>query len=260
MYEQFLQVPEITVHKLQPRKTRYCIVVGVWNEGERITRQIERMQAIAAQTDIIVADGGSTDGATSLEAVTGKVSALIIDKRRHGLSGQYQSAIAYAMAEGYDGVIMIDGNGKDGVEGVSHFVRELENGADLIQGSRFLPGGEYDNIPMVRYYGIRYVFNPVLNFFCRFRFTDGMNGFKGVSRRLIEHPGVQPFRDIFHYYSLQYYFNYRPAHLGLKVMEVPVSRKYPKTGQIPTKIHGLKAYYKILRELAKTCLGYYNPR
>ena len=260
MYEQLLQHSQVAIHKLKPRQTRYCIMVGVWNEGERITSQIERMQAIAPLTDIIIADGGSTDGATSLEALTGKVSTLIIDKRRHGLSGQYQSALAYAMSEGYEGFIMIDGNGKDGVEAVAHFTAALDNGADLIQGSRFLPGGRYDNIPFVRYYGIRYVFNPVLALFCGFHYTDDMNGFKGVSRRLVEHPGVQPFRDIFHYYSLQYYFNYRPAHLGLKVTEVPVSRVYPKNGQIPTKIHGLKAYYKILRELAKTCIGYYNPR
>lgn len=260
LYSNFLESPGIAIHNFKPKQTSYCVAVGVWNEGQRITAQIERMQKIAPLADIIIADGGSTDGATSVEALQSKVRTLIVDTRKHGLSGQYQSAIAYAMEQGYDGVIMMDGNGKDGVEGVQSFISQLQQGADMIQGSRFLPGGEYDNIPLTRYLGIKFVFNPAMFLFCHFYYTDGMNGFKGISRKLIEHPGMQPLRDVFHYYSLQYYFNYRAPRLKLRVCEVAVSRKYPKEGQVPTKIHGLKAYYKILRELVKTCLGFYNPR
>src|SRR5206468_1277866 len=57
-------VPQHTVAELGPRSSRYCIAVFVLNEGERILRQLAKMQALSQSVDIVLADGGSDDGST----------------------------------------------------------------------------------------------------------------------------------------------------------------------------------------------------
>jgi len=249
------------IHTFRPRRTRYCVIIGVLNEGQRFTRQLQQLAEASCEADIIVADGGSVDGATAPDQIANQVFALVVDRRKLGLSAQYQTAIAYALAQGYDGVIMVDGNGKDGMDAVNRFVAEFQQGADLIQGSRFLPAGSYRHTPLLRLMCIRMIFLPMMNIASRYPYTDAINGFKGISRRLLEHRRFQPFRqELSHGYRLQYYINYRAPGLGLHVVEIPVSRDYPVGGQVLTKIRGWHSHWKIFCALCCTCLGIYNPR
>jgi len=255
-------VKEITIDTFHPRRTRYCVIIGVFNEGKRFTLQLERLAGASCRADIIIADGCSTDGATASQQIAGQVHALVVDRRRLGLSAQYQTAIAYALSQGYEGVIMVDGNGKDGMEGVNCFITEFDRGADLIQGSRFLPGGSCRNTPLLRWICIRMIFSPLMSLASGFRYTDAINGFKGVSRKLLEHQDFQPFRqELSKGYRLQYYINYRAPCLGGQVLEIPVVRDYPSAEEeIPTKIRSWKSYWNIFLALCRTCLGFYNPR
>lgn len=228
------------------------------NEGEKFRAQIERMQPYRDVADIIIADGASTDGASTPEALKDKVSALLVIASS-GLSIQYRTAFQYALEGGYAGIITVDGNGKDGVDAIPQFIEKLKEGVDFVQGSRFLPGGKHENTPLIRQFGIRFIFNPLMWLFSGFFYTDGMNGFKAFSARLLQDVRVAALRDIFTGYSLQYYLCYRAPRLGFKVVEIPVARVYPR-GDVPTKIKGMGAYLKILHELALTLLGCYNPR
>ena len=248
------------VHTFYPRRSRYCVMIGVFNEGQRFTRQLKQLAEFSCGADIIIADGGSTDGATAPDQIGNMVHALVIDQRKLGLSGQYQLAMEYALAQGYEGIIMMDGNGKDGVEALRHFMTQLDQGADMIQGSRFLTGGSCRNTPLLRLIAIRMIFTPLMNLASGFAYTDAINGFKGVSRKLLAHEGFQAFRqELSLGYRLQYYINYRAPKLGVKVVEVPVTRDYPAGEKIPTKIHSWSAHWNIIVALFRTCLGAYNP-
>ena len=55
------QVPAFDVVELFPRRTTYCVCVPVINEGERIARQLAKMQPMADLADILLLDGGSTE-------------------------------------------------------------------------------------------------------------------------------------------------------------------------------------------------------
>ena len=48
---------------------RYCVAVFVINEGERVRAQLAAMASLADQIDIVVADGGSTDGSLALDSL-----------------------------------------------------------------------------------------------------------------------------------------------------------------------------------------------
>lgn len=253
-------IPAHRAHVFAPKQACYCVVVGVLNEGERFREQIARMQEFRAHADILIADGGSTDGSASPEFLAGKVRALLVsEENAGGLSAQYCVAFAFALAEGYAGVIMVDGNGKDGMDAIPRFAAALDEGYALVQGSRFLPGGLHRNTPPDRLLAIRCVFSPLMRLSSGFPYTDAINGFKAVSRALLEDPRVQPLRPVFRGYRLQYYLNYRAPRLRMRVTEIPVSRVYPAKGRTPTKITGLRGRVRILWQLAVTLAGGYNP-
>jgi dolichol-phosphate mannosyltransferase len=253
-------IPAHERHVLAPKRQRYCVAVFVINEGERIRQQLREMAPLADQIDIVVADGGSTDGSLALDTLAGlRVRALLVKRDAGKLSAQMRMAIAFALEEGYDGLVVIDGNGKDDVAAIPTFVALLGAGADHVQGSRYIPGGRGVNTPLSRTLGVRLLHAPLISLAAGARYTDTTNGFRAYSRKLLTDPRVQPLRDIFVGYELHYYLAIRAARLGFRLVETPVTRRYPATGKTPTKISPVKGNLLILRTLAAAALGKFNP-
>jgi hypothetical protein len=252
-------VPEHTRAEFRPRESRHAICVFVLNEGERILAQLARMRAVGG-ADVVVADGGSTDGATAegrLRALG--VNTLLVKTGPGQLSAQMRMALAFCCERGYDGVVVMDGNDKDDPAAVPRFVRALDQGWDHVQGSRFVPGGRAVRTPWARLLAITWLHAPLLSLAAGFRYTDTTNGFRGYSRRLLTDPRVAPFRACFQAYELHYYLAVRAARLGFRVKEVPVTRAYPAHGRTPTKIHGLRGNYRVLKTLLAACLHRFDP-
>jgi dolichol-phosphate mannosyltransferase len=251
-------IPLYSIKEFAPKKTRYCVVVMIWNEGDRIRNQLERMKPNAHMADIILADGGSADGSTDPDFLSScQVRSLLVTPER-GLCTAIRMGIAYAMQEGYEAVITLDGNGKDGVEALPEFIAHLDKGYDLVQGSRFIKGGHHSNTPLERYIGVRYVIAPMIAL-GGFWYTDPTNAFRAMSMRLLKDERVKPVRSIFVRFNLQHYINFRAAKLGFKVTEIPVTRVYPPDGTVPTKIIGWKTKWLLIKELLLTVTGRYNP-
>lgn len=251
--------PVYEVSEFAAKATRYCFIVVVLNEGERIKAQLLRMRERAGMADILIADGRSTDGSTDETFLQSMgVRALLVTDER-GLCTATRMGIAYAMQQDYEGVITVDGNGKDGVEALPDFIAALDAGFDLVQGSRFMKGGVHRNTPLERYVGVRYVVAPVLAL-CGFWYTDPTNAFRAMSMRLLRDERIQPLRAVFVRFNLQHYLNFRAAKLEFKVKEIPVVRVYPDDGTIPTKIVSWRIKAKFLKELFATVAGCYNPK
>lgn len=168
-------------------------------------------------------------------------------------------AFSYALKQGYEGIIQMDGNNKDGEEGIVEFIKALDDGFDYIHGSRFMNGGQAINTPLIRWFGIRLIFSPILSLASKFWFTDVTNGFRAYSKKFLLDPQVKPFRYNFVKYELLLYLPVRAGQIGLKVTEVPVTRKYPKGVKIPTKITGIQAHLDFLFTAIKTAFNKYNP-
>jgi glycosyltransferase involved in cell wall biosynthesis len=234
----------------------------VLNEDGRIQAQIRRMRdcgALAA-ADTIIVDGGSTDGSVGAETLRDSGLRALLVKTGPGRQGaQLRAGLSWLLDQGYEGVILIDGNNKDDPSAIPGFVQALEEGWDHIQGSRFVPGGHHRNTPWARLLGVRLLHAPAISLASGFRYTDTTNGFRAYSRRFLLDGRVQPFRDVFAGYELHYYLAIRAARLGFKVKELPVGREYPSAGAAPTKIHGLQGNAQILKLLFRACTGAYNP-
>jgi glycosyltransferase involved in cell wall biosynthesis len=253
------QVPEHRVVSYAPMNKRYCLCLFVINEGRKLLDQLDRMKEIAPTVDIIIADGGSTDGSTS-DGVLAKrgVNTLLVKIGPGRLSAQMRMALAFAMRRGYEGVVVMDGNNKDDPNDLPRFVRALDDGFDHIQGSRFIAGGRAIRTPWLRWLGVRLLHSPLLSLAAGFRYTDTTNGFRAYSRRLLLASEVAPFREVFSAYELHYYLAIRAARLAYAVVEVPVTRAYP-IGKVPTKIKGLRGNWVILKTLMRACMHAYDP-
>lgn len=240
----------------------WCVVIPVINEGERIGRLLSRMSAlgIADLADIIIVDGGSTDGSLAAERLDANRVAGLVRKTGPGkLSAQLLCAYAFVLDQGYRGVVTIDGNDKDDPDAIPAFIRALEDGYDFVQASRYVKGGVAENTPWMRDLAIRLIHAPALSLASRFWWTDTTQGFRAYSRRLLEDPRMAIFRDVFRNYELLAYMNYRAPRLGYRCVELPTARRYPKGEKAPTKIKPFRGEMELLKTLADVCLGRLNP-
>jgi dolichol-phosphate mannosyltransferase len=253
------QLPEFEKHEFRKKRSDYCVCIPVLNEKGKIEKQLKKMKKLTKHVDIIIADGGSTDGSmkkTHLRKLG--VRTLLIKKSEGRQAAQMRMAFAYAMKEGYKGAIQIDGNNKDGVHAIPKFIKHMEEGYHYIQGSRFIKGGKHKNTPLVRMLGIKLFVAPLITISSRKRYTDVTNGFRSYSREYLLHPGVQPFRDVFMVYALNYYLAVRANQLGLLSKEIPVARIYPK-GKVVTKMNSIKSQIDFAIEAIQVALGHYHP-
>ncbi|MBL8357173.1 MAG: glycosyltransferase family 2 protein [Delftia acidovorans] len=256
------EVPAFRVDYWAGRRHPWCVVVPVINEGERIRSLVERMRAasIDALADIVIVDGGSTDGSLEPDWLRARgVAGLLVKTGPGRLSAQLRCGYAFALAHGYAGIVTIDGNNKDDPDAIPRMIQALGAGFDFVQASRYLPGGAAENTPLLRTLAIRLIHAPLLRLFSGFRWTDTTQGFRAYGRAMLLDPRVAPFRDCFDTYELLAYLSYRVPRLGYRCVEIASRRSYPRSGAVPTKIGGLRGNLGILAILVKACLGRYDP-
>jgi glycosyltransferase involved in cell wall biosynthesis len=254
---------EVPTHEVQlygDKRHDYALVIPVINEGQRIRGQLERIAAAGLAVDVIVADGGSDDDSLNPDFIrTVPVRAVLVKTGPGRLSAQLRMAYAWCLREGYDGIVTIDGNGKDGVEAVTTFLDRLQEGYDYVQGSRYAPGGKAEHTPLERTLANRGIHAPLLSLAGKHRFSDTTNGFRGYSARYLLHPEVKPFREVFQKYELLFYLTVRAGQLGLKITQVPVRRSYPPNAAVPTKISGVSGKFDVLAQTFAAAMGKFNP-
>jgi len=260
-YNNIQGVPDFDCNEYEQKRTKYCLLIPIINEGNRIQNELQRAKTAGIDTliDIIICDGGSSDGCTNDDVLKKLGVNTLQTKTGAGKqSAQLRMGLWWALERGYEGFITIDGNNKDSIEDVPAFIEKLDEGYDFVQGSRFVKGGKAINTPFIRLAAVRLIHAPIISFTAKKRFTDTTNAYRAYSKKYIMHPDVQPFRDIFITYELLAYLSVKASRLGLLTGEIPVTREYPKNEKTPTKIKGFRGNNLLLKILFENARGKYD--
>ena len=262
IYEKQPGVPKFECTEFEPRHSDYVVLIPVINEGSRILNELSRARnaEISKVADLVICDGGSTDGSLEYSTLrTLGVNTLLVKHDVGKQGAQLRMGIWWALQRGYEGLITIDGNDKDSIEDIPHFIEKLKDGYDLVQGSRFIKGGHAVNTPLIRLVSVKLIHAPIISLTAHQRFTDTTNAYRGYSARYLRDDRVQPLRDIFVTYELLAYLSVRATQLGMRACEIPVTRAYPKTGKTPTKISFFKGNAELMKILLRNAKGAYIP-
>lgn len=221
-----------------------------FNEKAKIVRVIERAQAAAIPgvTDFMVCDDGSTDG--TAEAVEALGVQVLRQPARRGVGAAIRSVIAYARDHGYDIVVIMAGNDKDRPQEIPRLLTPiLEDRADFVQGSRYLPGGDYGNMPLYRRLATQLVHPWLFSLAAGRRITDSTNGFRAFRTALCSDARVNLEQDWLDAYELEPYLFFKAVTLGYRVVEVPVTKIYPPHELGYTKMTPVVGWWSILRPI-----------
>lgn len=198
------------------------IILPTYNEKENIQALVEEILA-RGPFDILVVDDNSPDGTGEMadrlaEQHPGRVHVLHREKKE-GLGRAYCAGFKWGLARNYDVLFEMDADFSHNPSHLSQFMREIENGADLVLGSRNIKGGGTRNWSFLRQFiskgGSLYAQAILLS-----PNRDLTSGFKAFRREVLENLDIEKVRS--NGYSFQIEVTHRVRQMGFKVKETPI--------------------------------------
>ena len=230
---------------------RKLAIVPAFNEGGMVGRVVRDIRRHAPDFDIVVVDDGSTDTTAAHARAQGAV--VISHPFNLGIGGAMQSGYKYALRQGYDVAVQVDGDGQHKPAHLKDLLAVLETGeeADMVIGSRFRGDPGY-KVPIGRRVG-NLIFAIVLTVITRQKITDPTSGFRMTNRR-----GIELFaRDYPHDYPEVEAILMLNAH-RLRIHEVHVSMNARGFGR--SSIDYPRSAYYMVKVLLAIFIGLFRRR
>ena len=222
---------------MSPKKNT-LILIPVFNEVDRIGAVIRGVRQHAPQADILIVDDGSGDGTP--QSLENETAHLIRHPFNLGVGTALQTGYKYAVREGYEYLIQLDGDGQHDPAYLPAFYSSLSGGdADVVIGSRFLANDEY-TMSFPRRMGGR-IFSILLSLLIHEKITDPTSGYRAMKRRVLDFC-----------IGDEYGFDYPDADFlltlhrsGFTLTEIPVKISARSGGQ--SQHRGLRPVYYLLK-------------
>jgi glycosyltransferase involved in cell wall biosynthesis len=162
---------------------RIVAIVPAWDEEDAIGAVVAEIQAAHAAIDVVVVDDGSTDATGEVAAAAG--ATVVRLPFNLGIGAAVQTGFRYALEQGYDMAVRLDGDGQHDAADLVRLIAPLERDeADVITGSRFRGDDDTYLPPLGRRLGITW-FAKLVSLLARQRVTDTTSGFQALNRRAI---------------------------------------------------------------------------
>jgi dolichol-phosphate mannosyltransferase len=199
------------------------IVTPTYEEATNIVELLRRVRAAAPEADVLVVDDSSPDGTAALAraagAELGQVDVLVREKK-DGLGNAYRAGFREGIDRGYDVLVQMDADLSHDPAAVPDLLDRLDEGFDMVIGSRYVPGGAVPHWPWYRralsHYGNRYV-GAVLGI----KIRDATAGFRAYRAATLT--AIDVFSTRSKGYGFQVETAYRVARAGSRYAEVPIT-------------------------------------
>ena len=201
---------------------RVLVVVPTYNEAENLAPVVARMRAAVPEVDLLVVDDGSPDGtgeiADRLAAADPSVHVLHRTSKA-GLGAAYIAGFRWALADGYDVMVEMDSDGSHAPEELPRLLTALHE-ADLVIGSRWVPGGQIRNWPLYRQI-ISIGGSTYARVLLRFPVRDSTSGYRAFRRQVLEELKLDEVAS--QGYCFQIDLAWKTWRSGFRVREVPIT-------------------------------------
>ena len=201
---------------------RTLLITPTYNEADNLPLLVEGVRKALPSADLLIVDDASPDG-------TGRIADEFAERDRHvhvmhrsgklGLGTAYVQAFTKGLAEGYERFYEIDADLSHDVRYLPYFERALDDGFDLVIGSRNIRGGGIEGWGFGRHFvskgGSLYA-RTILGL----PIWDLTSGYKAFSRRALEAIDLAAVQS--NGYSFQIEMTYRAVRQGMRVKEVPI--------------------------------------
>jgi len=236
---------------MQEDPGRVAAIVPAYNEAGKIGDVVRKIPRSVAGT-VIVVDDASRDG-TAEEARAAGAERVIRHERNRGVGAAIRTGLMAAREAGFAYAAILSGDDQHEPSELPRVLAPLYAGeADLVQGSRWLPGGATPGIPPDRAWLTR-LYPLLFRIASGYPSTDGTNGFRAFRLSLLDDPRIRLDQDWLDRYELEPYLLYQCVRCGFRVREVPVTVRYHSRGT--SKMRFLSDGWRILRPLVFLRLG-----
>ncbi|GLW06965.1 dolichol-phosphate mannosyltransferase [Microtetraspora sp. NBRC 13810] len=202
---------------------RVLVIVPTYNERDNLPQIAARLRAAVPEVHLLVVDDASPDGtgeiADALAAGDDHVHVLHREAKQ-GLGAAYIAGFRWGLREGYDVLVEMDADGSHQPEELPRLFDALLDGADLVIGSRWVPGGKVVNWP-----GSREFLSRGANLYTRMMLgvpvRDATAGFRVYRAGTLEKIGLDDVES--QGYCFQVDLTLRTVRNRLRVTEVPIT-------------------------------------
>jgi glycosyltransferase involved in cell wall biosynthesis len=234
-------------------RKRCLAVIPAYNEEATLRGVIRSIHAHAPGFDVVVVDDGSTD--RTGEIATAEGAYLLRHPFNLGIGGAVQSGFKYALDNGYDYAVQVDGDGQHDPAEIARLQERMaaDPALDMVYGSRFLTSEHEYPAPISRRTGI-HIFAFVCSRIVGQRVSDPTSGFRLCNRRAIQlfardyphdYPEVEAILML-HYHRL-------------RMAEVPV-RMFERGGGVSSLASSGKSAYYMIKVLLAIFIGLFRSR
>ncbi len=197
------------------------IIIPTYNEVDNLRPLLQELFTYAPETDVLIVDDNSPDGTGQLaEEIHDEDSRVHVMHRagKMGLGTAYIAGFKYAIEHGYDAAFEMDADFSHDPRYLPDFLKKIEQ-ADLVIGSRYVPGGETPNWSLSR----RFISGGG-NIFARFMLGmpihDCTAGYRCYRREVLERIDLDTVES--QGYAFQVEMAYRVKQRGFKIVETPI--------------------------------------
>jgi dolichol-phosphate mannosyltransferase len=199
------------------------VVLPTYNESATIAEVLRRIRASATHMiDVLVVDDNSPDGTADLaEALAAELGGIEVLRRpgKAGLGSAYREGFKIGLGRGYEALVEMDADLSHDPAVLGDLLAEIDSGADMVIGTRYMPGGR---IPDWGWH--RRAISRAGNLYARWMLgldaRDATSGYRAYHRRALERVNLTAVRA--DGYRFQIEMAYKVSRAGGVLSEVPI--------------------------------------